>query len=277
MSDVVLTPDGIPIRFDAIGNGDRALVFVHGWSCDRTYWRHQVDAFVDSYRVVTIDLAGQGESGVGRASWTMPAFGADVVAVIDALGLLDVVLIGHSMGGDVIVEAALTLGDRVGGLVWVDTYRYLTEPSSEEDVDAFVAPFRRDFVGTTRSFVRGMFRPETDRDLVDWIVADMSSAPPDVAVEALNYAVANEGPVMTALPRLAIPIVAINPDDRPTDAASLGKFGIETIIASGVGHFLMLEHAKQFNRLLSEVLIKWPSPGRSLNPRALPEPQSRSG
>ena len=252
--EVVVSADGIPIRFDSTGHGDRALVFVHGWSCDRTYWRHQVDALAVDFRVVTIDLAGHGESGAGRGSWTMPAFGSDVVAVVDRLGLLDIVLVGHSMGGDVIVEAALALGDRVAGIVWVDTYGQLTEPETPEQVEAFLKPFRDDFVGTTRSFVRGMFAPGTDPVLVEEIASDMSSAPPDVALDALRHAYANDGPVMAALPRLGVPIVAINADYQPTDTASLSRYGVETVIATRVGHFLMIEDADQFNRLLTEIV-----------------------
>jgi pimeloyl-ACP methyl ester carboxylesterase len=99
-----------------------------------------------------------------------------------------------------------------------------------------------------------MFMPETDPDIVEWIVNDMSSAPPEVAVDSLRHSVANEGPVMKALPKLAAPIVAINPDYRPTDAASMRQYGVETVIAAGVGHFLMLEDADQFNRFLADVL-----------------------
>jgi pimeloyl-ACP methyl ester carboxylesterase len=246
--------DGIPIRFDVTGAGKRAIVFVHGWSCDRTYWRHQVDPFADRYRVITIDLAGHGESGDGRAAWTMPAFGSDVVAVVDQLGLRDAVLVGHSMGGDVIVEAALTLGERVAGLVWVDTYSKLTEPETDEEIEAFAQPFRDDFVRATRSLVGGMFPASTPRDLIEAIADDMSSAPPHVALDALRHAVANEGPVMAALPRIKVPVVAINPDYRPTDAESLRAYGVEVVIATGVGHFPMIEDPDQFNRLLGEVI-----------------------
>lgn len=94
VSDVVQSADGIPIAFESAGTGGRALVFIHGWSCDRAYWKAQVPAFADRHRVVALDLAGHGESGGGRAAYTMAAFGADVAAVMDHLGLEDAVLIG---------------------------------------------------------------------------------------------------------------------------------------------------------------------------------------
>lgn len=255
-TDLVLSSDGTRVSFKATGSGSRALVFVHGWSCDRTYWGNQVPEFAEAYRVVTIDLPGHGASGGGRASWTIPSFGEDVVAVANALGLQEMVLIGHSMGGDVIVEAALTLGDRVAGIVWVDTYHRLTEPETAERVEAFLEPFRRDLAGTTRSLVQHMFPPGADAGLVEQIARAMSAAPPHVAFDTLQHAFTNEGPVMAALLRLGVPVVAINPDYRPTDEASLGRYGIETVIASGVGQFLMLEDADQFNRLLAGVLAR---------------------
>ena len=67
VKDVATSPDGIPIAFEVDGSGDHALVFVHGWSCDRSYWAKQLPAFETRYRVVAMDLAGHGESGSGRA------------------------------------------------------------------------------------------------------------------------------------------------------------------------------------------------------------------
>ena len=61
-----VSPDGIPVTFETHGTGEPALVFVHGWSCDRSYWRGQVGEFARRHRVVVVDLAGHGESGAGR-------------------------------------------------------------------------------------------------------------------------------------------------------------------------------------------------------------------
>jgi pimeloyl-ACP methyl ester carboxylesterase len=254
MSPAASSPDGIELRYDAAGAGTPAIVLVHGWSCDRTYWREQAAAFVGRHEVVAIDLAGHGESGTGRTAWTMPAFGDDVVAIVDRLGLERVILVGHSMGGDVVVEAALRLGDRVAGVVWVDTYRRLEEVSTAEEVATFVAPFRRDFPGETRRFVRGMFPRTADPTLVTWIADDMAAAPPDVALDALAHAWGNDGPILGALERLAVPVVAINPDDEPTDAESLRRHGVRTVLVHGTGHFPMLEDPVQFNRVLADVV-----------------------
>ena len=254
MKDVALSGDGIPICYEVHGSGEPALVFVHGWSCDRSYWRRQLGHFAARHRVLAIDLAGHGESGVGRRAWTMPTFGDDLVAVVERLALADAVLIGHSMGGDVIVEAALQLADRVRGLVWADTYNALGEPRTRADMEEFLVPFREDFVSASRDLVRRMFVPGSEAGLVEWVVADMSAAPPELAFAALEQNIGNHQAILAGLPRLAAPVVAINADYRPTDIESLQRHGVGTKLMSGVGHFLMLEDPDTFNRLLGETI-----------------------
>ncbi|MCE8011798.1 alpha/beta hydrolase [Halomonas daqingensis] len=77
--------DGVPIAYEVHGSGEPTLVFIHGWSCDGRYWRGQVPYFSQQHRVVTIDLAGHGHSGLEREDFTMPAFGEDVKAVLEEL------------------------------------------------------------------------------------------------------------------------------------------------------------------------------------------------
>ena len=248
------SPDGIPIAYDDSGSGSPALVFVHGWSCDRGYWRHQMPAFEASHRVVAVDLAGHGDSGAGRSSWTMPAFGADVAAVVDDLGLEQVVLIGHSMGGDVVVETALILGARVAGFVWVDVYARLDAPVSEGELAAFLGPFRDDFATRTRAFVREeLFDPASDPELVDWVSSDMSAAPPGIALDAVLHSMSNEAAATRGLDRLDVPKFAINAE-RPGDPDSFRRHGMEPIVMPGSAHFVMLEEPARFNGILAEVL-----------------------
>ncbi len=260
---VVPSPDGIPIVYEVSGEGAPALVFVHGWSCDRSYWAAQLPRFSRRFRVVAVDLAGHGESGLGREAWTMAAFGGNVAAVIEALGIERAVLVGHSMGGDVIVEAARRLPGRIAGLVRVDTYRKLETPRTPEQVQAFLAPFRANFADVARPFVRGMFPANADPALVERVVADISAAPPSIAPAVMESAICFEREMPGALQELSLPVVAINPDRPPTDVASLKRHGVESVLMTGVGHFLMMENPERFNPLLETVVDAWTAHGRS--------------
>ena len=252
--DSVASVDGVMIQYEMAGVGNPALVFVHGWSCDRSYWKQQIEEFSKTNKVVAIDMGGHGGSGLNREDWTVSAFGADVAAVVDALGLDSVILIGHSMAGGVNIEAARLLPDRVIALIGADTYQDVETTYTPEQVAGFVAPFKADFAATMDGFVRGMFPPTADSALVDRIAADMASAPPEVAVSAFeNYI---SGNTMEMLEHISVPIRAVNADIWPTNIEANRKYmeSFEVKIIPGCGHFVMQEKPAEFNRLLRETV-----------------------
>jgi pimeloyl-ACP methyl ester carboxylesterase len=264
MTHFVLSTDGTRIAYDLIGAGHPALVLVHGWSCDRTYWNAQLESLSRDFTVVTVDLAGHGESECGREAWSIAAFGSDVALVVTLNGLEDVVLVGHSMGGDVILEAARRLSTRVVGLIWVDTYSALPETSSSEDVQQRMGPFRANFAEETQRFVRTMFGVGADPSLVERIARDMSAAPVDVALGAMEAAWTFGPTVPALLSELHLPLIAINPDNSSTDVDSLRSCGIDVQLMPGVGHFPMLENPHAFNlQLLGAIKALAERAGRS--------------
>lgn len=255
----VRSNDGIDLAYEVhgeVGEGP-AVVLVHGWAGNRTYWIGQVAALAADRQVITLDLGGHGESGTGRAEWTLPAFGEDVVAVVDEVGPERVILVGHSMGGDAIVHAARRLGERVVGLVWVDAFRSLgnEQPSTAEQVAAFEAPFRQDFPAAVERFARGMFPAGADPGLVRRVATDMAAEPWDAKQGSIGRALNREPALLSTLADLTVPVVAINPDIGPTDVESLRAHGIESVVVvPGVGHFLMLEQPDRFSVLLRGAL-----------------------
>lgn len=56
------TRDGVKLRYLDAGDGGPALLFVHGWCCDHTHWRGQVEEFAASHRVIAVDLRRHGDS-----------------------------------------------------------------------------------------------------------------------------------------------------------------------------------------------------------------------
>lgn len=253
-SDTFTSPDGVPIAFEKAGAGDIALILVHGWSCDRTYWRHQMAGLADRFTIVTIDLAGHGESGRQRQDYTIPAFGRDVAAVVNGLDLENVYLVGHSMGGAVVVEAAALLGDRVRGIIGIDTLQVPEFRFTPQQVEGFLGPMRADFPASVDPFVRTMFPAGADTALVNGIVRDMAAAPPEVALSALsNYLLQD---LMSTLRKLDKPIWCLNGNMEPInfEAWKFYRGGFTAVVMEGLGHFLFLEDPEGFNQELVKLV-----------------------
>jgi len=248
----VLSNDGVKIYFHVEGKNEPALVFVHCWSCDKSYWDYQVKIFSPIYKVVTIDLAGHGESGLERKNYTLQAFGDDVAAVVNKLDLKKIILIGHSMGGPVVIEAANRLKGKVIGIIGADTFQNLGETIPAEQIDPFLKPFKENFVETTKGFVKTMFPPMADSNLVKKVSEDMSSEPPQVAVSAMENMFKDNA--INALKELDVPIISINCDRYPIKEEQNRKLvkSYKLKIMKGVGHFVMLEDPAKFNQLLQE-------------------------
>jgi len=249
-----VSADGVPIRYHVEGNVEPALVFVHGWCCDSGYWKNQVPYFSKSYTVVTVDLAGHGESGMAREAWSTQGFGEDIVAVVEVLDLERVILIGHSMGGPVILEAARRLGGRVVGIVGVDTFQKLGLKAPKEPAENFIKPFEKDFPRRTMNFVKSMFPPGTDSALVARVAEDMASAPPAVGIGAMKAHLAYDP--APALEEINVSIYGINGGLFPVDIETCKRYAetFEVRIMEGLGHFPMLEDPEGFNEILEEIV-----------------------
>jgi pimeloyl-ACP methyl ester carboxylesterase len=248
---LVASADAVPVHYHVEGSGQPTLVFVHGWSCDGGYWDAQVKAFRGRHRVVTIDLAGHGLSGAGRADWTIPAFAEDVRAVLRQLDVRRAILIGHSMGGPVTLEAARMMPDRVVALVPIDTLQDAEQEFAADELEAFLESLRADFAGETRKFVLGMFPADADPALVERVAADMSSAPPKVAIGAMRGLFSYN--LRSALSQIRAPIRCINSEKYPTKPEINRRYApqFDVVTMAGVGHFPMLEAPEAFNRLLA--------------------------
>ena len=254
-----LARDGAQIRYRVYGSGEPAIVFIHGWSCDSGYWDAQLNDFATRHTVITVDLAGHGESTAGqREDWSIANFGADVAAAVKDAGSQRVVLVGSSMGGPVALEAARRLPERVVGIVGVDTFRELVTPFPPERFEPLLAQMRADFPKTVGGFVGEHFVTDrTDPILKQWIVDDMSAAPPEVAVPAIIALMAMDyGPILA---ELDLPIIAINSAGSPTDEAGIREVEprFRVVNLQGVGHFPMLEDPRTFNRVLQRIVAEW--------------------
>jgi pimeloyl-ACP methyl ester carboxylesterase len=272
---IVTTPDLVHLEYHVYGRGDPVILLVHGWNCNSSYWNAQIPPLAAKYTVVTLDLGGFGASGRNRSDWSMAAFGADVATVAGEFRGHPLILVGHSMGGPVVIEAARILRDRgpgagVLGVIGVDTMKSLGRPVPPAAViEASLAPLRADFIGETRRLISGpgFFTAHSDPVFVRKIADDMSRASPEVAIPAM-LAMQTWDPA-PALATLRVPLVAINSDlGTPVDEAKIRAVAptFRLVTVPGTGHFLMMEAPERFNPILEreiEALVTGsPAPDR---------------
>jgi pimeloyl-ACP methyl ester carboxylesterase len=256
----VTSSDGVSISYDVTGGSEPALVFVHGWAGRRQHWDQQLETFAGDHLVVRVDLAGHGESGTDRRRWTIAAFADDVAAVVNSLTLTRVVLIGHSLGGSVVVSAASRLGDRVVGVIGVDTWSALGADYRPEDVQSSVLlpEMRTDFRSGSARFVQLMCGPAAPPELVARLTDEVASMSPVIAIGVMEAA--GEGYLRAleeGLGSLHVPISAISSETfRPKDPVAFASYGIRNVVISASGHYLMLERPDEFNAELASAVAR---------------------
>ena len=188
----------------------------------------------------------------------MANFGTDVSAVADALQLEDIVLIGHSMGGPVALEAARLLQGRVKMVIGADTLSDVSLRYADAQLAGMLAAMEADFPGTVEGLVRSsFFLPTSDPALIDEIARDMGAAPPAAGIGAFEgFAHWYNEDVERTLADIDVPIRLINSDYRPTNtrAGQALTASFEATMMSGVGHFVMQEDPAQFNAVMTELL-----------------------
>lgn len=258
--------DGATVAYDDHPGDGPALVLVHGWACRRRDW-DAVLAALPGRRAVALDLPWHGESRSTRERWTVADHGAVVARVAEAAGLDDVVLVGHSMGGAVAVEAARLLGPAVRGVVGVDALTYLTlyPPQPEDVVEESVRPFRTDFPGTVGKLVADLFPDRSRPDLIDRIAAEMAQIPPGPGVAALAELYRWDMDAALAAVPVPVRVFASRAYLVPEAAERYGD-RVDIVPVDLGGHFYLREQPERTAQLVAEAADRPGRPGDGSGP-----------
>ncbi len=125
----VAAANGIDISYTDSGGEGPVVVFSHGFLMDHTMFDQQVSALAPQYRVITWDQRGHGDTRA-TGPFTYWDSAADVLALLDQLGVERAVLAGMSQGGFLSLRAALTAPDRVRALVLIDSQAGQEDPAA---------------------------------------------------------------------------------------------------------------------------------------------------
>jgi pimeloyl-ACP methyl ester carboxylesterase len=250
--------NGVNIAFTDTGKSDTTLLFVHGWAINKSYWSNQVAYFGKRYRVVTIDLPGFGKSGKNRTKWGTAEYASDVDSVIKQLDLKNVILIGHSMSGDIVLQAAIDNTERVIGVVGVDNFKSIGAPKDSTEktqMAAAIVQLRQDFKGvTTKWFNEQLFSATTSPAIKSRVLNDVAHTDTTIAVNVMEQ---GEGfDEMVKLAQANKKLYLINSDVTPTDTSYVAaqKLPMKVFYTKGTGHFAMIESPDEFNKELEMVI-----------------------
>jgi pimeloyl-ACP methyl ester carboxylesterase len=256
--------DGVNIVFDKQGEGNPAIIFVHGWANNRSIWDEQIKHFSKKYAAVAVDLPGFGESGNNRSNWTIKSFGDDVAAVINKLNLSQAVLVGFSMGAPVVIEAANKIPEVVIGVVLVDDMHNI-EMKIPPQMVSYIDSVFMDLVEnpTNEKLIAGGFykkNPEESYQKVLSMIKDTSRIGWRESLHS-TFQWHNEH-CIESLKQLNAPLAAINTDMQPTNAEAFSKYvpSFQLKVIQGAGHVVMWDATEEFNRLLEESIQEFKKP-----------------
>lgn len=247
------------------------MVFVHGFACDATDWRAQVDALASRTTVIAWELPGHGGGRAEAADCTIEAYGAGLARALVELALSPVVLVGHSMGCRVVLEAKRIQPDAVSAVALVEGSTIAQgDPVAARRAKADELAGDR-YLPFVRHFFESMFFPSSDPAVAKAICDRAMRLPVDIGRELMiSTAGWDAGEVGSALAAVDVPLLVVQ---STTMDAMLNRVPLspgesspwidlvrehvpsaEIAVISGPGHFPQIESADRVTELLAGVL-----------------------
>lgn len=251
-----MTVDATEVGYIEAGGGEPPIVFVHGWSCDHTFFAPQADHFSTAHRCVSVDLRGHHGLQAPPGTATIPTHARDVRAICEALELEGPVIVGHSMGGAIALELAAQASALPAGLVLVDPTLIPSEakPQVEELVAALESP---EYKEAARGFIeQNLFMPSDDEAVRTRGLEVMLGAPQDVMASEMRSI--GEWNASRPSHTWTLPVLSILSEQTIVVPGSLGEHcaDLETVTTPRVGHFNQLLAPGAVNEAMEKFLAR---------------------
>jgi pimeloyl-ACP methyl ester carboxylesterase len=261
------------IHHVVIGQGRPPIVFVHGFACAHADWKAQVAHLSSRHQCVAVDLPGHGASPGTPTDCSIERYGADVAEVMRALALPASVLVGHSMGCRVAIEAALQAPTQTAGVILVDGSQFAPEMAAVLR-ERFATP--DGYTMTTEGMFKAMFTARSDAEVAASVVARARRLPQPIGEKMMadlpRYDV---GRLTHSLASLRVPVMAVQATytnaHRERRSLSQGQTtpyldmlraqvpSVRVEIVTNTGHFPQLDESAQTNALIESFVASLPA------------------
>jgi 3-oxoadipate enol-lactonase len=260
----ITVDDGVGLAAEVAGPDDApGLLLVHGFGGAKEDFADHVDALAVDHRVVVFDHRGHGESDApdDPACYSLDRLAADTVAVVDATGLRDLRLLGHSMGGMVARRLALAHPGRLDALVLMDTSAG-PPPGLDPELVAFGAEVVRTHgmveLKRLQDELDPLGSPSYRRVLAvrpgfaDYVARKWGALAPAMW-QSMAQEIVHQPDQLAAMAGIACPtLVLVGDEDTvfldPARALAATVPGAELVVIPGAGHSPQFEHPQEWYR-----------------------------
>ena len=236
------------------------LLLVHGFPLDHTMWSGQLKGLSDLRRVVAVDLRGRGKSPYAGDAWSIDDLAGDLAETIDALGVDQVDLAGHSMGGYIVFSVLRNHPEKVRSLILVDTK---PEPDSDEAKEGRVktaAQVREQGTGSLAEAMIPKYLGSTPSNESKSATQEMFQGVPGETAAADALAMRDRADSTKDLAQISVPTLVIHGEEDaliPSDIAgqmTLQINGSRLVKVPNTGHMAPMEDPESVNRAIREFL-----------------------
>jgi pimeloyl-ACP methyl ester carboxylesterase len=250
------------------GNGQPPVVFVHGFGCAHTDWDLQIAHLSPRLRTIAVDLRGHGASPGTAAECSTERYGADVAEVMRALALPPAILVGHSMGCRVVIEAALQAPAQTAGVILVDGSQLAAAMESVLK-ERFATP--DGYTTTVNGLLQAMFTAKSDKTVAASIIERAGRLPRSIGEKCFtDMARYDAGRLTSSLASLRVPVMALQTsflneknermslrEGQTTPYIDMLRANVPSVrveIITDTGHFPQLDESARTNVLIDTFL-----------------------
>lgn len=264
---LVTMDDDVRIHVEDIGTGP-AVVLISGFGLDHQLWDRQMRVLArEGYRVIAITQRGHGKSDHPYDAYSMDRLAADVVAVLESLGVSGVTLVGHSFGGQVSFHVTATAPNLVSKLVLVgsnavrssrsDNYPFGHPP--EPVLAKLIDDEENNRIDSRYHLIGSTFGSEPSQRVVEWLMRTWMEMPSWAAVSC--YTTMQHADLIHEMAAVKQPVLLISGTADPIHSARATRW-VQSELANAqvaemaCGHFPMLEDPLGFEEILRTFITR---------------------
>jgi pimeloyl-ACP methyl ester carboxylesterase len=258
-----ISTNGIQLYYEDQGQGP-PLVLIHGLGSSTRDWEAQVSEFSKSYRVITLDLRGHGQTDKPAGPYSIPMLAADVKGLLHTLALPPVHLVGLSLGGAVAFQFVLDCPSSVKTLTIVNSGPSLggTPDEAQKEVERRVGIVRQMGMKAMGEALSPILFPKPEQaPLRETFIKRWAENDPEAYIEATRSILGFN--VLDRLGEITCPTLILASDQDYTPVAMKEAYTkliprAQLVVIHGARHALPIEEPEKFNSALGDFLTRYP-------------------